>query len=67
MIRALLKTDYGLSVSSGTIDGMLRRAGALFAAPTDPRQRMVVDSVTEALSQVNSNCMDGRRLDFRQT
>jgi hypothetical protein len=31
MIRDLLKTDYGLWVSAGTIDGMLRRAGALFA------------------------------------
>jgi hypothetical protein len=32
MIRDLLRTDYGLSVSSGAIDGMLRRSAELFAA-----------------------------------
>jgi hypothetical protein len=31
MIRDLLATGYGLSVSSGTIDGMLRRSAELFA------------------------------------
>lgn len=31
MIQELLRTDYGLSVSSGTLDKMLGRAAALFA------------------------------------